>query len=208
MIAPAPGALCLRGLALGFSIAAPVGPIGILCIRKTLAEGPRAGLACGLGAATADGVYGSVAAFGITRVTELLVLQQVGLRLAGGLFLCGLGVKTFLARPAEMEVAAGTDSRLGVYASTFLLTLTSPMTILSFAAVFAGLGLGGASRDPVSAASLVAGIFLGSCLWWVLLSAGIGLVRRRVDSRILRWVNRGAGLIIAGFGVGSLLSSR
>src|SRR6266566_8617346 len=133
----------LRGVAIGFSIAAPVGPIGVLCIRRTLAEGRGCGFASGLGAATADAVYGCVAGFGLTSVSNLLVSQQTWLRLIGGLFLCYLGVKSFFARQARSAAASKSGALTGAYASTFLLTLTNPMTILSFAAVFAGLGLGG-----------------------------------------------------------------
>src|SRR5881409_981452 len=137
----------VRGVAIGFSIAAPVGPIGVLCIRRTLAEGRLCGFASGLGAATADAVYGCVAGFGLTAVSNLLVSQQTWLRLIGGLFLCYLGVKSFFAGPAQTAAAPKSGALAGAYASTFLLTLTNPMTILSFAAVFAGLGLGGGATD-------------------------------------------------------------
>jgi len=152
----------LRGVAIGFSIAAPVGPVGVLCIRRTLAEGRLCGLASGFGAATADAVYGCVAGFGLTAVSDLLVSQQFWLRLTGGLFLCYLGVKSFFARPSQSAAAPKSGALAGAYASTFLLTLTNPMTILSFAGVFAGLGFGGGATDYAGAALLVSGVFLGS----------------------------------------------
>src|SRR5512147_1604480 len=124
--------LFFRGLVVGFSIAAPVGPIGVLCIRRTLANGRISGLVTGLGAATADGMYGCVAGFGLTFISGILIDQQMWLRLFGGLFLCYLGVKTLLSRPAEQEAKAAGTGLLGSYASTFLLTLTNPMTIISF----------------------------------------------------------------------------
>ena len=198
----------LRGLAIGFSIAAPVGPIGVLCIRRTLAEGRLCGFASGLGAATADAVYGCVAGFGLTAVSDLLVSQQTGLRLIGGLFLVYLGVKSFFARPAGSAATPNGGALAGAYASTFLLTLTNPMTILSFAAVFAGLGLGGGATNYAGAALLVLGVFLGSALWWLFLSGGVGLFREKLNDDHFRWVNRISGTIIAGFGLLSLVSSR
>jgi threonine/homoserine/homoserine lactone efflux protein len=196
----------LRGLVIGFSIAAPVGPIGVLCIRRTLADGWRSGLVSGLGAASADTLYGSVAGFGLAFISNFLVSQQFWLRLFGGAFLCYLGIKTFLAKPAE-QAAPGKDTGLpGAYASTFILTLTNPMTIISFAAIFAGLGLGGTRGDYASAGILVLGVFCGSALWWTILSGGVGLLRARFTPASLKWVNRISGMVITGFGLFALLS--
>lgn len=201
----------VRGLALGFAIAAPVGPIGVLCIRRTLAEGRLAGLVSGLGAATADAIYGFIAAFGLTFISSLLISYQGAIRLVGGLFLLYLGSKTLVAPVAEQpaaDLAASSSPRglLANYGSTLALTLTNPMTILSFAAVFAGLGVGAASGDYASAAVLVLGVFLGSAFWWLTLSAAVSLLRSRVTARGLRWVNRVSGVIILGFGVAALAS--
>jgi threonine/homoserine/homoserine lactone efflux protein len=198
--------LLLRGLIIGFSIAAPVGPIGVLCIRRTLANGRAAGLASGLGAATADAIYGCVAGFGLTFISGLLISQQGWLKLIGGAFLCYLGARTLHAQPAERAASAAGSGLAGAYASTFFLTLTNPTTILSFVAVFAGLGLASAGGDYAAAAALVLGVFLGSALWWLLLSGGVGLFRARFDVRAMRWVNRLSGCIIAAFGVGALAS--
>jgi threonine/homoserine/homoserine lactone efflux protein len=199
-------ALLLRGLAIGFSIAAPVGPIGVLCIRRTLAQGRVHGLVSGLGAATADAVYGLVAGFGLTFVSDALVGQQFWLRLGGGLFLCYLGARTFLAAPAEGAEPARAVGLVGSYASTLVLTLTNPVTILSFAAVFAGLGLAGAGEEYGAALTLVLGVFGGSALWWLLLSAVAGWLRTRLTPRALRWVNRISGIVITGFGLVALSS--
>jgi len=196
----------LRGLVIGFSIAAPVGPIGVLCMRRTLAQGRLFGFASGLGAATADAVYGCVAGFGLTAVSDLLVRQQSWLRLIGGLFLCWLGVKNFLAKPAREAAARSRDAWTGAYLSTLVLTITNPMTILSFAAVFAGLGLGNGATDYAGAASLVSGVFLGSTAWWLLLSGGVGMFREKLNDQHLRWINRISGAIIAGFGLACLLN--
>lgn len=198
----------LRGLIIGFSIAAPVGPIGVLCIRRTLAEGRASGLVSGLGAATADAIYGCIAGFGLTFISSILVSQQMWLRLVGGAFLCYLGLRTFLARPVEQAVSVAGNGRVGAYASTFFLTLTNPMTILSFAAIFAGLGVASAGGNYVSAGVLVLGVFLGSALWWLTLSGIVGLFRAKFNPRGLRWVNRISGVIITGFGLFALLSLR
>ena len=205
--------LLLRGLVIGFSIAAPVGPIGVLCIRRTLAEGRASGLVSGLGAATADAIYGCIAGFGLTFVSTFLVDQQTWLRLIGGAFLCYLGIKTLLAKPAEHAAPDKATSLAGAYVSTFLLTLTNPVTILSFAAIFAGLGLANTGlANPgggyASAGVLVLGVFIGSALWWLLLSACTGLLRNKIPSHGLRWVNRISGLIIIGFGLFALASTR
>jgi threonine/homoserine/homoserine lactone efflux protein len=187
------------------AIAAPVGPIGLLCIRRTLAEGRLLGLVSGLGAATADGFYGSVAGFGLTSISGLLVGQQVWLRLIGGAFLCYLGVRIFTSRPATETVSATYRSLGSAYASTLALTLTNPLTILSFAAIFAGLGVAGQRHGFAQAGALVLGVFLGSAIWWCLLSGLVGLYRSRLTPRRLRWINRISGVAIAGFGVVALV---
>jgi threonine/homoserine/homoserine lactone efflux protein len=196
----------LKGLVLGFSIAAPVGPIGVLCIRRTLAEGRAAGFVSGLGAATADAIYGSIAAFGLTLISGFLTSQEFALRLVGGAFLCYLGVKTLLAQPAERAATAQGTGLLGSYASTFFLTLTNPMTIFSFIAVFAGLGFVSGNSDFLSAALLVLGVFAGSAIWWLALSGGVSFFRARFDLRALRWVNWISGIIITTFGALALWS--
>jgi threonine/homoserine/homoserine lactone efflux protein len=194
--------LFFKGMVIGFAIAAPVGPIGVLCIRRTLAEGRVSGLVSGLGAATADALYGAVAALGLTFVAEFLMGGESWLRLVGGAFLGFLGTRTFLARPAQRAAPAGRSGLLGNYTSTLFLTLTNPTTILSFAAIFAGLGaVGDASGDALSAMLLVLGVFLGSAAWWFVLSGITSLFRTRLSVGGLRWVNRISGTVIAAFGV-------
>lgn len=195
-----------KGLAIGFAIAAPVGPIGVLCIRRTLADGRMAGLLSGLGAATADAMYGGIAGFGLTLISDFLVAYAVWIQVLGGGFLCYLGVKTFLETPADN--AATPNSRLvGAYGSTVLLTLTNPATILSFVAVFAGLGLASSEHNYGAASVLVAGVFLGSGLWWLLLSGGVSFFRNRFTVRWLSWVNRLSGVVLVAFGVIALSST-
>jgi threonine/homoserine/homoserine lactone efflux protein len=190
----------------GFAIAAPVGPIGVLCIRRTLADGRLTGFVSGMGAATADMIYGTMAALGLTAVADMLAGVSMWARLLGGIFLCYLGVRTLLEAPAERPAAAGARGLLGAYASTFALTITNPATIISFAAVFAGMGAASGVSGYSDTLLLVAGVFSGSALWWLLLSGGVSLLRSRVTPAVLRWVNRSAGLIILAFGAASLLS--
>ena len=201
-------ALFIKGLIIGFSIAAPVGPIGILCIRRTLNDGRLSGFLSGMGAATADAVFGSIAAFGLTFLTSFLVEQQNWLRLLGGIFLIYLGIKTFLAEPPEQngENRAPKGGLLQAYASTFFLTLTNPMTVISFAVIFAGLGLAQNSGGYDSAGLLVLGVFSGSALWWLLLSAGFGLLIKKINYQTLIWINRFSGAVIAAFGIFALIS--
>jgi threonine/homoserine/homoserine lactone efflux protein len=196
----------VRGLILGLSIASVVGPMSLLCIQRTVNRGLLDGLISGLGIATADGVYGSIAAFGLTIITAFLVSQQVWIRLIGGLFLVYLGIRTIFTKPAERAAAAKASNFLGAYVSTFLLTLTNPLTILSFAAVFAGLGVGGTSHSAISAALVVLGVFSGSTLWWCFLTGCISLFRGKFTPVWLLWINRISGSIIMVFGLFALLS--
>ena len=193
----------IKGVILGFSIAAPVGPIGVLCIRRTLSNGLLNGFLSGLGTATADAIYGCIAAFGLTVVSTFLINSQFYLHLIGGLFLLYLGYKTFQSVPAEIAAKANGKGLFGSYTSAFFLTLTNPLTIMSFAAVFAGLGIGTAGGEFASAL-LVLGVFIGSMLWWLFLSGTVNLLRTRFDKKRLHWVNQISGVVITAFGILSL----
>ena len=193
-------ALFVRGLILGFTIAAAVGPISLLVIRRTLAEGRVVGLVSGLGVATADGTYGAIAAFGLTAVTELLVDWRRALGIVGGAFLLWLAYRTFTAVPGE--AATDTETRRGLpgaYLSTLGLTLTNPMTILSFAALFVGLGVTGG--DALGATLLTLGVFAGSGLWWVVLTTVVAAFRSRLTPAGMRRVNMASGLLIGAFAI-------
>lgn len=198
--------LFLRGLLIGFAIAAPVGAIGVLCIRRTLADGQLAGLFTGLGAATADALYGAVAAFGLTGVSSLLVDRQAAIRVTGGIFLLWLGWQTWWSRPPDPSAPAPKASLARAWATTFALTLTNPITIVSFAAVFAGLGLADAPDGWAGSLLMVAGVFLGSVLWWLILTTGVSLLRGWFTPERMVWVNRVSGAVIAAFGVVALVS--
>lgn len=189
----------LNGCLIGLSIAAPVGPIGVLCIRRSLANGARTGFFTGLGAAGADGFYGGVAAFGLTAISGFLRDQQMLLRVVGGVFLLYLGLKTFVAKPAAEPASAKSDA--SAFTSTFFLTLTNPMTIFSFMAIFAGFGLASTTNDYTNATLMTAGVFLGSAAWWLFLSNAVALLRFRITPQWMQQVNRISGAIILAFAV-------
>ena len=198
-----PYAFFLKGFVIGFSIAAPVGPIGILCIRRSLNHGPRAGFVTGAGAATADAVYGSIAAFGLAAFAEFLVGQRFWLQLVGGIFLCGLGMRSWWKSHLPESAAPTEGSLAAAYVSTLFVTLSNPMTILSFAAVFAGFGLAN-NPSTATAATLVAGVFLGSAIWWLILSQGIGFLRTQWTGLCVKFIDRASACIMGGFGLASI----
>ncbi len=198
--------LFLQGLVVGFSIAAPVGPIGLLCIQRSLRKGRVAGLISGLGAATADAVYGSIAGFGVAYISNFLVKEQTWIRLVGGVFLLCIGLRIYLSVPKPSAAEAEERNLLGYYASTFALTLSNPLTIISFAAIFAGLGLAGSGGNYAGAVALVSGVFSGSTLWWIILSTGVGSLRDRLGPNGMRWVNSLSAALLVMFGLVALFS--
>lgn len=206
------GNFLLRGLLIGLSVAATIGPMSVLCIQRTLLRGFRYGLVSGMGIATADALYGSIAGFGLTVIASFLVSQQIWVRIVGGLFLLYLGVKTLLSKPAERAAAEAKvvpiTTFVGAYISTLLLTLTNPLTILSFAAIFAGIGVGGQASSPLTALLVVCGVFLGSALWWCVLTGAISWLRDKFTAQWFLWINRASGVIIILFGLLALLSLR
>jgi len=195
------GAFFLKGLAFGFVLAATVGPMWVLCLRRTLSAGRLAGFASGMGIAVADALYGAVAAFGLTALSTFLLAQQFWLALGGSGFLLWLGARTLLAKPTPLEARVDAPSPRGLAAgflSTLGLTLANPPTILAFAAIFAAIGVGAQSRYG-AAALVVLGVFLGSALWWVILAAAAGALRARLGPRTMRAINMVSGLTILGF---------
>jgi len=194
-------ALFIRGLILGFTIAAAVGPISLLVIRRTLAEGRVVGLVSGMGVATADGTYGAIAAFGLTVITDLLMDWRRALGIVGGIFLLWLAWRTLWSAPREAATESATRRRglPGAYLSTLVLTLTNPLTILSFAALFVGLGVTGG--DLSGATLLTLGVFAGSALWWVVLTTLVRALRSRLTTAGLRRVNIASGLLIGAFAI-------
>jgi threonine/homoserine/homoserine lactone efflux protein len=196
----------LYGLILGLSIAAPVGPIGILCIRRTIAQGKRAGFVSGLGAASADATYGALAALGVSVVTNMFVDLQDWMKVFGGLFLIYLGIKTFLARTIVEAGSSTTKDLVGNFLSTYLLTISNPMTILFFAAIFSGASVDKLAGQASSPIFVIVGVFMGSAAWWFILSQTAGAIKIWQTGQALTWINRISGSIIFGFGVAALAS--
>jgi threonine/homoserine/homoserine lactone efflux protein len=200
-------ALFAKAFAFGFLLAAAVGPMWVLCFRRTLASGVLAGIVSGMGVAAADGLYAAIAAFGLNAISEPLIAQRVWIAAGGSLLLAWLGVRTLLARPVSLDAAHGDPHASGFgrqFASTFVLTLANPPTILAFAAVFASVGLAVGS-DHGAAAMLVAGVALGSALWWAILALGAAWLRARIGPRFLRTVNVVSGLLLLGFALWQVL---
>jgi threonine/homoserine/homoserine lactone efflux protein len=199
-------ALTVRGFILGFTIAAAVGPISLLVIRRTLAEGRVVGLASGFGVATADATYGAVAAFGLGALTQALVEARHLLGLVGGLFLFWLAWKTARAEPHDpASIRARRGGLAGAYLSILGLTLTNPMTILSFGALFAGLGVTSAATGD--AALITLGVLLGSGTWWVLLTSVVAALGTRVTPAWVHRINIASGLAIGGFALLSIATA-
>jgi threonine/homoserine/homoserine lactone efflux protein len=190
--------LFAKGLLFGFLLAATVGPMWVLCFRRTLAQGALAGFVSGMGIAVADGIYGAIAAFGLTAISGFLLRYSFWIGLAGAVFLAYLGVQTLMAKPDFKENPQEAVGHAQAFLSTLGLTLANPPTILAFVAIFAGLGLA-ASADYGAASLVVLGVFLGSASWWVLLAAGAGWLRRRTGPKLFRLINVVAGLTILGF---------
>lgn len=189
--------MLLKGLLLGFAIAAPVGPIGVLCIRKTIQFGRWSGFFTGLGAAVADTFYGALAIFGLTVISDFFISYQVGMQRLGGLFLAYLGIKVFRSKLAPSTQAVTHKTLLKDFLITFVLTLTNPMTIVSFLLIFAGFGI--AHETSSENILFILGVFLGSATWWLILSEGITFFRKKMSPAVIQWINRGAGILLICF---------
>ena len=198
--------LFLKGLFVGFLISTPVGPIAVLCIHRTLNRSRLHGIVSGLGAATADVVYSFVAAFGLTFISNFLVKEQMWLRLVGGIFICYMGVRVLLSKSEQRAVPGDNTSYVRDYVSAFFLTLTNPITFLAFAAIFAGLGLVRTVEHHITALLLVAGVFVGSGLWWLILSFITATFLGKLLYSKPAWLNKVSGVVIIVFGLLVLLT--
>ena len=196
----------LLGMVMGLVVAVPVGPLGLLCITRALAQGPTYGLFSGLGVATADALAAGIAALGITLISGFLSEYQLALRLVGGAFLCYFGYKIYSSEPVAQAPIKNINSLLGAYVTTFFLTFSNPLTILSFVAIYAGWHVPSLDGRYIAAATLTAGVFAGSALWWIALFIALTTFHGRFNLRFLFWVHRVSGAIIAVFGVIVLLS--
>jgi len=196
----------LKGLMIGFLIALPVGPVAIVCIRRTLTLGKRHGLMSGLGAAVADALYGAMAALGLTVVSGIIEENQTLFFILGGIVLCLLGVRTFLCQREKQARPVDTMVHAGNFFSTFLLTLMNPMTVLAFMAAFASANLSAIAH--MSKSLLILGVFLGSGLWWITLSLLAGVFRSVVNEEHMGTINRIAGTLIVICGVLVMLQAK
>ena len=199
--------LLIRGVLAGLLIAAPVGPVNVLCISRTLKKGWLSGIMSGLGAAAADTLYGCIAGFSITFVIQFLIREEFWIRLVGGVLLLAIGISYYFKKPESLSNRKEGESEGSDFTSTFLLTLTNPTTVLSFLAVLATLGMRG-HRASWLTLLLVLGIFCGSMLWWIFLVSVVNRLRDRIDDRAMLWMNRVAGIAIGGFGVVTFALSR
>lgn len=187
---------------LGIAIAAPVGPIGVLCIRRTIHYGRFSGFFSGLGAAVADTFFGVIAAYGLTFISDFLEAGRIWIHLIGATFLISLGFRTFISSKVKIRHSPVIHKNLlADFISAFLLTLTNPLTIFGFLAIFAGMGLGEVAHDYLDAFWLVSGIFIGSCIWWLILSEGVTYFREKISEKVMLWINRCAGILIMAFGL-------
>jgi putative LysE/RhtB family amino acid efflux pump len=196
----------VKGMVLGLAVAAPVGPVGLLCIRRSLAQGFLPGAASGLGTAVADALYAAVAAFGLNAVSGLLLSYRPELELFGGLALLWVGLTVLMSKAPQASDAPPPSRPLWpTFVGTFLVTMANPTTIVTFAALFAGFGLGAVGTTG-SAGTLVGGVLLGSLTWWAILAGTVTTLRRRFSPSVLLWINRGAGVALAAFGLGLLIN--
>lgn len=191
----------------GLAIAAPVGPMGMLCIRRTLTGGPRAGLAIGFGIASGDAFYGLIAALGLVGISQFMLAYDRPLHLVAGLFLLYLGVRTLLQKPpADAPNGDGKLAQIGragalrAYASSLLLTLTNPQTVIMFAALFTTLAPRGAFSSSI-ALTTVSGVFCGSIAWWCFLVTVVSLARHAIGSKLRLAIDRLVGITLAAFGI-------
>lgn len=196
----------LEGVLMGLVVAVPVGPLGLLCINRALMLGPTCGLFSGLGVATADALAAGIAALGITLVSGFLITHQLLLRLIGGLFLCFLGYKIYRTEPVAVAPIKHINGLVGAYATTFFLTVSNPVTFLSFVAIYAGWHVPSLHGHYIAAATLTLGVFTGSAAWWVGLFIGLTAFHDKFNLRFLFWVHRVSGAVIAIIGIGVLFS--
>jgi threonine/homoserine/homoserine lactone efflux protein len=198
--------LFVRGIIAGLAISAPVGPVNVLCISRTLTKGPRAGVISGLGAGAADTIYGGIAGFSISFIIRFLLKEEFWIRLFGGMLLIGIGIRYYFKEPKHLDEEREKASPHAEFASAFLLNLTNPTTVLSFLAVLAVLGLG-QHYPRLHTFLLVLGIFAGAMVWWIILTLASNHFRDRFNDHAMLWMNRIAGLAIGGFGVITMILS-
>ncbi len=196
--------LLLKGAVIGFAVAAPVGPIGMLCIRTTLERGRVAGFAAGVGAAVADAIYGAIGVLGVTAISGIIEAQRVWLELGGGIFVILFGIHLGLSRPNYQNNDEIPVSLFADFLKTLVLTLANPSTILTFMAIFAGVPAAAGAAELEAVPMIVLGVLLGSGAWWLTLTQGVGFIRHRISEQALKWMNWTAGILLVAFGIYTL----
>jgi threonine/homoserine/homoserine lactone efflux protein len=190
----------IKGFLIGLIVAAPLGPIGIISLQRTFSKGYLAGVFSGLGISTADAIYGAFAVFGVTAMSSFLLSQQLWLRIIGGMVICGFGIRIYSqAGYQKMAASANNKSCFGAYFSALVLTLVNPALIISFAAIFASLGI--TRTNHYASILLIVGVFSGSAIWWVFLSGVASRLQKRFTDSFVQKINQVSGFLIAGFGI-------
>lgn len=197
--------LFLKGWLIGFFIAMPVGPIGMLCIQHSILRGITCGLVAGLGAAFADTLYGALAAFGVSLASHLITNHQIWFQTAGAIFLCYLGIITLKSKPVLENKGSTSRSLIRIFVTTFFLTLTNPLTFLGFAGLYAGLGIGLEETELASNLVLIVSVFLGSCTWWTLLCAGTWRLGKKMTDKSTYFMHKLSGSVILACGCATSL---
>lgn len=197
--------LFIKGIAVGFAIAAPVGPVGVLCIQRSLTKGALYGLVSGMGAAVADATFGAIATFGVSFIADFLARQQYWFQLAGSLLLLAMGIHAVVSKRPPQSARAGAEDLAHDWATTFLLTITNPITIFSLTAVFVAVGISTGTETLVGGALVTGGVFLGSALWWTVLCGGVSFFHGQLPDAYLRWIRKASGGIMLFFGTGVMV---
>lgn len=198
--------LFIDGFTLGLAVAAPIGPVGVLCIKKTLSSGLAIGLFAGFGASIAKVIYGIVVGFGLTSVSNFLINYNTYISIIGAIFLTYLGIKIFMTKPVMNCDSVQKENKISAFTTMFLLTIMNPMTVLSFLAVFSGLGIANTASSYSNGLVLISGIFCGSMSWWIFLCSMVNLFRQKINGSILSWINKVSGIIIVTFAAMIILS--
>jgi threonine/homoserine/homoserine lactone efflux protein len=197
--------LFIQGMIIGLTLAVPVGPISLVCIHRTVANGRLHGIVSGLGVATADSFYAAVAFLGLTAISGLITGHQVLFRLMAGIVLIFIGMRVFRSIPATVSPGDGQEPFLADYLSLLVIAIANPLTIIFFITILPGFGVVAQGTTLIAAVPFVAGVFLGSAVWWISLCGSLGAVRSRLSTENLRQINRISGILITCFGIGMLI---
>jgi threonine/homoserine/homoserine lactone efflux protein len=199
------GSLFIQGIITGLTLAVPVGPISLLCIQRSVADGRLHGIISGIGVASADSFYAAVSFLGLTFISGLIIAQQYLFRFLAGIVLIFIGIRVFLSVPANASAQTGHETYLKDYLSMAAITIANPLTLIFFMLIVPGFGIVIHGNSILSAIEFVGGLFLGSTVWWIILCGSVGTVRTHISGENLRLINRVSGILISCFGAGMLL---